>query len=45
VFTDYEDFKVTALNVDATKAAEREALKKMARDMARLIKEQMVEGF
>jgi len=42
---DYEDFKVTALDVDATKAAEREALKKMARDMARLIKEQMVEGF
>ena len=44
-FTDYEDFRVTALDVDATKAAEREALKKMAKDMARLIKEQMVEGF
>ncbi len=43
--TDYEDFKVTALDVDATKAAEREALKKMAKDMARLIKEQMVDGF
>ncbi len=43
--TDYEDFKVTALDVDATKAAEREALKKMAKDMARLIKEQMVEDF
>ncbi|MFQ5329958.1 MAG: LPS assembly lipoprotein LptE [Thermodesulfobacteriota bacterium] len=42
---DYEDFKVTALSVDATKAAEREALKKMVKDMARLIKEQMVEGF
>ena len=43
--SDYEDFKVTALNVDATKAAEREALKKMVKDMARLIKEQMVENF
>ncbi|MFQ5586199.1 MAG: LPS assembly lipoprotein LptE [Thermodesulfobacteriota bacterium] len=43
--TDYEDFKVTALDVDATKAAEREALEKMAKDMARLIKEQMVEDF
>ncbi len=42
---DYEDFKVTALDVDATKAAEREAFTKMAKDLARLIKEQMVEDF
>jgi outer membrane lipopolysaccharide assembly protein LptE/RlpB len=42
--TDYEDFLVDATNVTATKDTEREALRKMARDRARLIKERMVEG-
>lgn len=44
-FSDYEDFKVTTLDVDATKTAEWDALKKMAKDMARLVKEQMFEDF
>lgn len=44
-FTDYEDFKVTTSDVTATKAAEWDALKKMAKDSARLIKERMLEGF
>jgi outer membrane lipopolysaccharide assembly protein LptE/RlpB len=43
--TDYEDFFVDPTNVIATKDAEWEALKKMARDRARIIKERMVEGF
>lgn len=44
-FTDYEDFKVTTSDVTATKAAEWDALKKMAKDSARLIKERMLEDF
>lgn len=43
-FTDYEDFRVTS-DVAATKSAEWEALKKMAKDSARLIKERMLEDF
>lgn len=43
--TDYEDFKVTATDVNATKSAELDALKKMAKDTARLIKERMLEDF
>ncbi|MEE9591833.1 MAG: LPS assembly lipoprotein LptE [Thermodesulfobacteriota bacterium] len=43
--SDYEDFKVNTLDVDATKTAEWDALKKMAKDMARLVKEQIVEDF
>jgi len=42
--TDYEDFKVTT-DVTATKTAELDAFKKMARDTARLIKERMIEAF
>ena len=43
-FTDYEDFRVTS-DVTATKTAEWDALKKMAKDSARLIKERMLEDF
>ncbi|MBI5683410.1 MAG: LptE family protein [Deltaproteobacteria bacterium] len=43
-FTDYEDFRVTS-DITATKTAEWEALKKMAKDSARLIKERMLEDF
>jgi outer membrane lipopolysaccharide assembly protein LptE/RlpB len=43
--SDYEDFKVNTLDVDATKTAEWDALKKMAKDMARLVKEQIIEDF
>jgi outer membrane lipopolysaccharide assembly protein LptE/RlpB len=42
---DYEDFTVDTTDVIATKDAEREALKKIARDRARLIRERIVEGF
>ncbi|MBI5286451.1 MAG: LptE family protein [Deltaproteobacteria bacterium] len=42
--TDYEDFKVTA-DITATKTAELDAFKKMAKDTARLIKERMLEVF
>lgn len=41
---DYEDFLVDTTSPVATKDAEWEALKKMARDRARLIKERMIEG-
>ena len=43
--TDYEDFKVNAADVNATKTAEWDAVKKMARDTSRLIKERMLEDF
>lgn len=43
--TDYEDFKVNAANIDATKIAELDAIRKMAKDMARLTKERMLEDF
>jgi len=43
--TDYEDFKVSAADVNATKTAEWDAVKKMARDTSRLIKERMLEDF
>lgn len=43
--TDYEDFKVTSADVNATKSAELDAVKKMAKDTARLIKERMLEDF
>lgn len=43
--TDYEDFKVTTTDVNATKSAELDAIKKMAKDTARLIKERMLEDF
>lgn len=43
--TDYEDFKVTTTDVTATKTAELDAFKKMAKDTARLIKERMIEEF
>ncbi|MBI5049111.1 MAG: LptE family protein [Deltaproteobacteria bacterium] len=43
--TDYEDFKVSAADINTTKAAELDIVKKMARDTARLIKERMLEQF
>ncbi|MBI3752649.1 MAG: LptE family protein [Deltaproteobacteria bacterium] len=43
--TDYEDFKVNTNDVNATKTAELDAMKKMAKDTARLIKERMLEDF
>lgn len=43
--TDYEDFKVTSADVNATKSAELDVIRKMARDTARLIKERMLEEF
>lgn len=42
---DYEDFKVTTADVNATKSAELDAVRKMAKDTARLIKERMLEDF
>ena len=43
--TDYEDFKVSSVDVSATKTSELDALKKMAKDTARLIKERILEDF
>jgi len=43
--TDYEDFNVTGTDITATKTAELDAIKKMAKDTARLIKERMLEDF
>lgn len=43
--SDYEDFKVNTADIGETKAAELIAIKKMARDTARLIKEKMFEEF
>lgn len=42
---DYEDFLVDTSNVAATKEAEKEALRKIARDTARLVKERILEDF
>ena len=42
--TDYEDFPVNALDVAATEDAERAAMRKLARDTARLVKERMLTG-
>lgn len=42
---DYEDFKVTTTDINATKTAELDAVKKMAKDTARLIKERILEDF
>lgn len=44
-FIDYEDFKVNIADADATRIAELDTVKKMARDTARLIKERMLEQF
>ncbi len=43
--TDYEDFVVDTANVTATEEAEIKALKKLARDTARTLKERMLENF
>jgi outer membrane lipopolysaccharide assembly protein LptE/RlpB len=43
--TDYEDFVVDTTNVSATRDAETAALKKLAKDTARKIKERIVEDF
>jgi len=42
---DYEDFKVNIADINATKTSELDAVKKMAKDTARLIKERMLEKF
>lgn len=43
--TDYEDFTVNISDVSATKTREEEALRKLSRDTARLVKERMLENF
>ena len=43
--TDYEDFTVNINNVTETTEREEAALRKLARDTARLVKERMLEGF
>ncbi|MEE9614525.1 MAG: LptE family protein [Thermodesulfobacteriota bacterium] len=43
--TDYGDYVVDIEDVTATKDAEWDALRKMARDTARLVKERMLERF
>lgn len=43
--SDYEDFNVTSADITATKTAEIDAIKKMAKDTARLIKERILEDF
>ncbi|MFQ5465861.1 MAG: LPS assembly lipoprotein LptE [Thermodesulfobacteriota bacterium] len=43
--TDYEDFVVNEADVAATRKAEEKALKKLARDTARLVKERIMEDF
>ena len=42
---DYEDFIVNTSDVTATEEAEIEALRKLARDTARAVKERMLERF
>jgi len=42
--TDYEDFPVNTSDVAATEDAERAALRKLARDTARIVKERMITG-
>lgn len=43
--TDYEDFVVDVNDISASKDAETEAFKIISFDMARLVKERMLEGF
>jgi len=43
--TDYEDFVVNETSVAATRKAEEDALKKIARDTARLVKERIMVDF
>jgi len=43
--TDYEDFKVDTADVTHTEEVEIEAFKKLSKDVARKIKERMLEGF
>lgn len=43
--TDYEDFTVNINDVSETTEREKAALRKLARDTARLVKERMIEGF
>jgi len=43
--TDYEDFTVDINNVTETTEREEAALRKLAKDTARLVKERMLEGF
>ncbi len=43
--TDYEDFTVDTSSVTATRDAELDVLKKLARDTARLLRERVLEGF
>ncbi|VAV82401.1 hypothetical protein MNBD_DELTA01-902 [hydrothermal vent metagenome] len=43
--TDYEDFIVSSSDVAATRDAEEVAFKKLSKDMARLVREYMIEGF
>lgn len=43
--TDYEDFTVNINNVTETTEREETALRKLARDTARLVKERMLERF
>ena len=43
--SDYEDFAVNTANVTATKEAEEAALKKLAKDTARIVKERLLENF
>lgn len=43
--TDYEDFTVNISDVTETTESEAAALKKLARDTARLVKERMLERF
>ncbi len=43
--TDYEDFTVNIADVSATREAEDQALKKLAKDTSRNVKEKLLEGF
>ena len=43
--TDYEDFTVNINDVSETTESEKAALRKLARDTARLVKERMLERF
>ncbi len=43
--TDYEDFTVNISDVSATREAEDQALRKLAKDTSRNVKEKLLEGF
>lgn len=43
--TDYEDFTVNIADVSATREAEAAALRKLAKDTSRNLKERLLEGF